>query len=148
MLYDDICYIMYKIFPSLLNNLILPKIASILCEEGRSSVVHTYIYICNKFIKYVKNMTEARTRDRKGRRIRGKPSNKVEKVDSPVTRTRVIACPGQISDPWLCYGWFIRRGMHRSGILSPSSSGTWARGLNMCKNRQEQRVKVSRAEGL
>lgn len=44
-------------------------------------------------------MTEVRARDRKERRIRGKPSNEVEKVDSPVTRTRVIACPEQISDP-------------------------------------------------
>lgn len=58
------------------------------------------------------DMTETLTGEKK-RGARGKPSNKVEKVDFSTTRTRVIACFEQISDPWLRYGWFIRRGMHR-----------------------------------
>lgn len=76
------------------------------------------------------------------------PSDEVEKVDSSTTRTRVIACPEQISDPLtpprLIYSsWYAS-----SDELSPSSSSTRARGLNMCKNRRERHVKVSQTEVL
>lgn len=79
------------------------------------------------------DMTEARTRgkqrekERERKRAEGKASNKVEKVDPPATRARVIACFEQITDPWLRYGWFIRRGMHRSTnyLRSRRAHGSW-----------------------
>lgn len=100
--------------------------------------------VYNKFIgrrRYDRNVN-----GRKGgkREARGKPSNKVEKVDSPTTRTRVIACLEQISAIPDSALWLIYSSRYASSDeLSPSSSGARGRGLNMCKNRRERHVKVS-----
>lgn len=80
----------------------------ILCSRSRNKAKQCTINLLD-----VGGMTEMLAEEKEKGSQREAVQQSRKKVDSPTTRTRVIACPEQISDPWLRYGWFIRRGMHR-----------------------------------